>query len=49
MILGEDMIQADGNLDRDKLGKRVFKDEAARRQLDEIMHPAGEVKIPIPG
>lgn len=39
-IFGEDMIQADGNLDRDKLGKRVFKDEAARRQLDEIMHPA---------
>ena len=39
-IFGEDMIQADGNLDRDKLGRRVFKDEAARRQLDEIMHPA---------
>lgn len=38
-IFGDDMIQSDGNLDRDKLGKRVFKDEVARRQLDELMHP----------
>lgn len=37
---GEDMIQSDGNLDRDKLGKRVFKDEDARRKLNQLMHPA---------
>lgn len=39
-IFGEDMIQSDGNLDRDKLGKRVFSDENARNRLNEIMHPA---------
>ena len=39
-IFGEDMIQSDGNLDRDKLGKRVFSDEDARNRLNEIMHPA---------
>ena len=39
-IFGEDMIQSDGNLDRDKLGKRVFTDEDARNRLNEIMHPA---------
>lgn len=37
---GEDMIQSDGNLDRDKLGKRVFKDEDARLKLNQLMHPA---------
>ena len=39
-IFGEDMIQSDGNLDREKLGKRVFSDEDARNRLNEIMHPA---------
>lgn len=39
-IFGEDMIRSDGNLDRDKLGKRVFSDEDARNRLNEIMHPA---------
>ena len=39
-IFGDDMIQSDGNLDRDKLGKRVFTDEDARNRLNEIMHPA---------
>ena len=39
-IFGDDMIQSDGNLDRDKLGKRVFSDEDARNRLNEIMHPA---------
>ncbi|MBS6525278.1 MAG: dephospho-CoA kinase [Peptoniphilaceae bacterium] len=39
-IFGEDMILSDGNLDRDKLGKRVFSDEDARNRLNDIMHPA---------
>lgn len=39
-IFGEDMILSDGNLNRDKLGKRVFSDEDARNRLNEIMHPA---------
>lgn len=39
-IFGEDMILSDGNLDREKLGKRVFSDEDARNRLNDIMHPA---------
>ena len=39
-IFGEDMILSGGNLDREKLGKRVFSDEDARNRLNDIMHPA---------
>ena len=37
---GDDMIASDGALDRDKLGQLVFKDEVARRKLNDLMHPA---------
>ena len=37
---GEDILTADGALDRDKLGQLVFKDEDARRKLNDLMHPA---------
>ena len=37
---GDDVLQPDGALDRDKLGQLVFKDEDARNRLNEIMHPA---------
>lgn len=37
---GEDILTADGALDRDKLGQLVFKDEVARRKLNDLMHPA---------
>lgn len=36
---GEDLIGADGALDRAALGARVFGDEAARRRLEGIIHP----------
>ena len=37
---GDDVLQSDGALDRDKLGQLVFKDEDARRKLNDLMHPA---------
>jgi TldD protein len=36
---GPDMLQADGSLDRSRLGARVFGDEAARRRLEALLHP----------
>ncbi len=37
---GTQFLQADGTLDRRQLRQRVFGDEAARRRLEQIMHPA---------
>ena len=39
-VFGDDVLQPDGELDRDKLGQLVFKDEDARRKLNDLMHPA---------
>jgi len=36
---GEDILKPDGTLDRPKLGKIVFADEALRQQLNSILHP----------
>lgn len=38
--LGQDLLLADGTLDRGRLGKKVFADAAARRVLEGITHPA---------
>ena len=37
---GQRIVAADGSLDRSELGRIIFKDDAARRDLDAIMHPA---------
>lgn len=37
---GEDILQTDGSLDRPKLGAIVFNDEAQRKVLNSIVHPA---------
>lgn len=37
---GADMLLADGTLNRQRLGERVFGDAEARRRLEAIMHPA---------
>lgn len=37
---GEDVIAADGSLDRAALGARVFGDDAALQRLNAIVHPA---------
>lgn len=36
---GEDVLRADGSLDRDALRNRVFRDEGARKRLEAILHP----------
>ncbi|GAA1754854.1 dephospho-CoA kinase [Agromyces humatus] len=37
---GAEFLRADGTLDREKLGKRIFGDDAARARLNAIVHPA---------
>jgi dephospho-CoA kinase len=37
---GPDFLDADGAVDRKKLGSTVFADESARRDLEAIVHPA---------
>ena len=37
---GAEFLRADGTLDREKLGKHVFRDDAARARLNAIVHPA---------
>jgi dephospho-CoA kinase len=37
---GQDMLDADGAVDRKKLGAVVFADPAARKDLEAIVHPA---------
>ncbi|MBV8444881.1 MAG: dephospho-CoA kinase [Candidatus Dormibacteraeota bacterium] len=37
---GDSVVQPDGRLDRTALGQLVFSDEAARRDLERITHPA---------
>lgn len=37
---GKDILLADGSLDRPALGEIVFDDDAARRDLEAITHPA---------
>ncbi|HHW06407.1 MAG TPA: dephospho-CoA kinase [Clostridia bacterium] len=37
---GHDVLQADGSLDRKKLGSLVFADETKRKILNKITHPA---------
>ncbi len=42
---GADMLTWHGRIDRRKLGKRVFEDEAALRKLESIVHPAVREEI----
>lgn len=42
---GPDVLGPDGELDRKALGRIVFHDEAARRDLEAIVHPAVYDKI----
>jgi dephospho-CoA kinase len=37
---GPEALTPEGTLDRTWLGRRIFTDEAARRRLNRIMHPA---------
>jgi dephospho-CoA kinase len=39
-IFGPDMLHEDGTLNRKQLGKVVFDNEAKRKRLEELLHPA---------
>ncbi|MEJ8854337.1 dephospho-CoA kinase [Variovorax robiniae] len=36
---GQDLVQADGALDRDRMRQIVFQDASAKRRLEAILHP----------
>lgn len=38
-LFGDDVVAADGELDRAALRRRVFGDDEARRELEAIIHP----------
>jgi dephospho-CoA kinase len=38
-VFGEDLVKANGELDRKALGARVFGDSSARQRLEAILHP----------
>ena len=42
---GRDILRTDGSLDRARLRQLVFADEAARRDLEAIMHPAIHAEV----
>jgi dephospho-CoA kinase len=42
---GPEMVRLDGALDRERLGKLVFADAAARKRLGELVHPAVGVEM----
>jgi dephospho-CoA kinase len=37
---GDEVLNEDGSLNREKLGKRIFKSEEERKKLNSIIHPA---------
>ena len=39
-VFGEGVLQADGSLNRVKLGEIIFNDEEMRQKLNSIIHPA---------
>ena len=39
-VFGADILTESGAIDRQKLGQKVFDDEAARKKLEAITHPA---------
>lgn len=42
---GKDVLQTDGTLDRARLRHLVFSDDAARTDLESIMHPAIRARV----
>jgi dephospho-CoA kinase len=42
---GAEILRADGSLDRERLGQRVFTDSMARKRLNDLVHPAVGVEM----
>ena len=44
-VFGDDILDSQGTIDRDKLRRLVFSDENKKKQLEKILHPAVKKKI----
>jgi len=44
-VFGDDILLADGNLNRRKLRDRIFSDATAKKQLEAILHPAIRLRV----
>lgn len=44
-IFGNQILNEDGSLNRDQLGKLIFHDEVLKKQLEEIIHPAVKARM----
>ncbi|HEY5802386.1 MAG TPA: dephospho-CoA kinase [Lysobacter sp.] len=44
-MFGKEVLAADGGLDRAAMRRRVFGDDAARRQLEAIIHPRVRIAL----
>lgn len=44
-LLGRDILQADGTIDRKKMGNRIFTNEMLLARINEIIHPAVKTYI----
>ncbi len=42
---GDTILTPDGQLDRRRLRERIFRDDAARRQVEAILHPLIEARV----
>lgn len=42
---GDAILTPDGQLDRRRLRERIFRDDAARRQVEAILHPLIEARV----
>ncbi|WP_430592963.1 dephospho-CoA kinase [Humidisolicoccus flavus] len=42
---GQEVLRADGSLDRQALGRVIFDDATARRDLEQITHPAIRARV----
>ena len=39
-LLGEDILESDGQIDRGKMAEKIFADETVRQKVNGIIHPA---------
>ena len=42
---GQDLLGAEGKIDRQRLGERIFADPGARKQLEDWIHPVVRARI----
>jgi dephospho-CoA kinase len=38
-VLGDDVFDPEGGLDREKVAEKIFRDEGLRRSMEDVLHP----------